>query len=72
MWGLTEELIAQLLEEVSLMVAQMKRRKPLRLPRPWASNQVDPQQFMDGDNVRVQGHAQMKAFAAMKMGVKLV
>ena len=64
-WGLIEELVAQGVEEVSLMVSQMKRRKPLRIPRPWAPSQgADPQQFMDGEAVRVRGHAQMKAYAA--------
>lgn len=34
-WGVQEELIAQVVEEVSVLVAGMTRDKPLTLPRPY-------------------------------------
>lgn len=33
-WGVTEELLAQLIEEVSIGAAGMRRDKPRQIPRP--------------------------------------
>lgn len=34
-WGATEELLAQVVEEVSVLVADKRRKDPRTLPRPW-------------------------------------
>lgn len=34
-WGTTEELLAQMVEEVSVLVADKRRKEPRSLPRPW-------------------------------------
>jgi hypothetical protein len=34
MWGVTEELLAQLIEEVSVLTADRRRKEPREVPRP--------------------------------------
>ncbi len=73
MWGLPEELLAQLIEEVSVLVADRRRRKPREVTRPeWMqrASKRNAKGFQSEDgSVRVRGHAQMKAYAAARMGV---
>jgi hypothetical protein len=40
-WHTTEELLAGLLEEVSVLTSDRRRREPLRIPRPNAKPQPD-------------------------------
>ncbi len=41
-WGTTDELLAQLVEEVSVLVADRRRKEPRTIPRPWEAKKSGP------------------------------
>lgn len=48
-WGWVEELLAALLEEVSVgNVPQMGRKAPVQVPRPGGANQAQPENVFRG------------------------
>ena len=77
LWGYTEELIAQVLEEVSVIASDHRRKKPRQVPRPGAK--TDPASTREkalatantaGPNV-IRGHKAMLAAYAARVGVDL-
>lgn len=68
MWGHVEELLAQLIEEVSVLTADRRRKKPREVRRPdamrAASSPATPTGYETGaGTIHARGHAQMLAFA---------
>jgi hypothetical protein len=41
-WGQVEELLAQIVEEVSVLAADHRRKEPRQIPRPYARTQQRP------------------------------
>jgi hypothetical protein len=67
-WSVQDELLAQLLEEVSVVASQRQRKEPLRVPRPWDKHTpavTDPRAVEDGTAGPVlRGNAAVAAKAA--------
>lgn len=40
MWGVSEELLAQLIEEVSVLASDRRREEPLTIPRPGSAGKA--------------------------------
>ncbi|HET9654597.1 MAG TPA: hypothetical protein VFP72_04545, partial [Kineosporiaceae bacterium] len=55
-WGTTDELLAQLIEEVAVLAADHRRKKPREVPRPYARPSASA----------VTGHKAMAAAAAAR------
>ncbi|MFD0353007.1 hypothetical protein ACFVHW_04545 [Streptomyces sp. NPDC127110] len=72
-WTVTSELLAQLLEEVSILASDRRRPEPKSVPRPVASpprNRAStaPSPRPEPERPRVSGHQKMLA-AAMQRGM---
>lgn len=70
-WGPLEELLAQLVEEVSVLVADKRRKDPRTIPRPWDKKNQKSGLVRNGDSVQATGHHAMLAAAQMRGAVKL-
>lgn len=70
-WGPLEELLAQVVEEVSVLVAERRRKEPRTIPRPWEAKKKKAGLVRDGDSVTATGLGGMLAAAQMRGAVNL-
>lgn len=70
-WGVLEELMAQLVEEVSVLVADRRRKDPRTIERPWEKRKDKTGLTKNGDAVKATGHNAMLAAAQMRGAVQL-
>lgn len=66
-WGLTEELTAQLIEEVSVLAADRRRKEPRSVPRPWEKKDAKPKPLDVSEDGAVHAHGYQGMLAAAQM-----